>query len=138
MSRIRSSNTSPEQRTGAALHALGLRYRKSARDLPGKPDFCNRRHRWVLFVHGCFWHCHKGCALASSPKTNVEYWTPKLQRNVERDRRAVKQLRSSGYAVFILWECETRKPFKLSERVRKIKAKLTGQIKAPRHAEDGS
>jgi DNA mismatch endonuclease, patch repair protein len=120
MARIGSTNTTPEYRTGSALHAMGLRFRKNVKQLPGRPDFANQTRRWAIFVHGCFWHCHQGCSLASSPKTNRGYWVPKLQRNVERDAAAARGLRAAGYQVFIVWECETRDSAMLEQRLRNI------------------
>lgn len=108
MSRIRSQNTRPEIVTGAAVHGLGIRFRRHAVELPGNPDFVNRRKRWVIFVHGCFWHSHKGCRLASVPKSNKNYWMPKLQRNHARDLQNIKSLRKLGFRVLVLWECQTR------------------------------
>lgn len=84
MSRIRSKNTAPETRVRSAAHRLGLRFRNHAADLPGKPDLVNRHRRWAIFVHGCFWHGHPGCALASKPRSNSAYWEPKLRGNSAR------------------------------------------------------
>src|SRR5216683_2599439 len=110
MSRIRARNTDPEMRVRSALHRLGLRFRKHAKDLPGNPDLANRRKHWAIFVHGCFWHSHEGCRLASRPKSNNAYWEPKLEGNRERDRRRHQELETLGYRVFVVWECETRNP----------------------------
>jgi DNA mismatch endonuclease (patch repair protein) len=110
MARIRSKNTVPEIRVRSAVHAFGLRFRKHVDSLPGKPDIANRRNKWAIFVHGCFWHSHKGCRFASKPRSNSAYWIPKLQRNVDRDRANVRQLRRLGYRVLIVWECSTKVP----------------------------
>ena len=108
MSRIRSQNTRPEILTRAAVHALGLRFRNHVEDLPGKPDLANKKRKWAIFVHGCFWHSHKGCKLASSPKSNTGYWAPKLSRNQERDIEKISALRSKGFRVLVVWECDVR------------------------------
>lgn len=108
MSRIRSKNTSPEMRVRSLVHASGIRFRKHDHNLPGKPDLANRRKRWAIFVHGCFWHSHDGCSLASRPKSNAAYWAPKLKGNVERDSQKIFELERLGYRVFVIWECETR------------------------------
>lgn len=108
MSRIRSRDTKPEVITRAAVQALGLRFRKHDADLPGKPDLVNRSKKWVIFVHGCFWHSHSGCKLASSPKSNLSYWDKKLQGNRERDSQKIAALSDRGYRVLIVWECDTR------------------------------
>jgi DNA mismatch endonuclease, patch repair protein len=117
MARIRSSDTRPEIMTRAAVHALGLRFRNHVVDLPGKPDLANKRRRWAIFVHGCFWHSHRGCRLASSPKSNTGYWTEKLYRNRLRDAQKIAALRSLGFRVLIVWECDVRSGVRLAEAV---------------------
>lgn len=117
MARIRSKNTLPEVRTRAAVHALGLRYRVHVEDLPGKPDLANKTCRWAIFVHGCFWHSHDGCQLASKPRSNTGYWSEKLARNRERDILHLQALSDLGYEVLTIWECETRDEGRLREAV---------------------
>jgi DNA mismatch endonuclease (patch repair protein) len=118
MARIGSKDTVPEVRVRSGLHKLGLRFRNHVQNLPGKPDIANRRNRWAIFVHGCFWHSHTGCRLASKPHTNSEYWAPKLQRNIDRDRANLLELRRHGYRVLTVWECDTRVPSRLKARLR--------------------
>jgi DNA mismatch endonuclease (patch repair protein) len=125
MARIRSTGTAPEVRVSRALHALGVRFRKHVRALPGKPDLANRRNAWAIFVHGCFWHSHKGCSLASEPRSNWGYWRRKLRRNIERDRINAKDLRRAGFRVFVIWECETRAPARLGIIIQQLAKKLT-------------
>ncbi len=108
MARIRSENTRPEILTGSAVHALGMRFRKHASSLPGKPDLANTKRKWAIFVHGCFWHAHEGCKLASDPKSNRAYWTDKLRGNRERDNRKIAALRALGFTVLVVWECDVR------------------------------
>ena len=120
MSRIRSSNTQPELVVRRLLHAMGFRFRLHRRDLPGQPDLVLPRHKLVIFVHGCFWHQHPGCGLASSPKSRQNYWGPKLAATVERDRRNAGHLREIGWRVETIWECDTRKAEKLAARVAEI------------------
>lgn len=91
------------------LHRLGFRFRLHDPNLPGKPDIVLRKYKCVVFVHGCFWHAHQGCKYYRDPKTNLEYWIPKIQRNVERDKQAVRELASMGWHVEIVWECELKK-----------------------------
>src|SRR5687767_4934683 len=87
MARIRSTNTSPELALRRALHQLGLRFRLHTAGLPGKPDLAFPRHKAVVLVHGCFWHRHHGCKIATTPKSNTAYWQEKFDRNVARDAR---------------------------------------------------
>ncbi len=108
MARVRSKNTKPELRVRALLHRLGFRFRLHRRDLPGTPDLVLPKHRAAIFVHGCFWHAHPGCARATMPSTRVEFWTTKLARNVERDAKKLRELQAAGWRVLVLWECETR------------------------------
>lgn len=106
MARIRSINTIPELRVRRVLHALGYRYRLHVRDLPGKPDIVFRRQRKVIFVHGCFWHQHSGCADGRLPRSRNDYWIPKLEKTIARDKMHIAQLRELGWGVLIIWECE--------------------------------
>jgi DNA mismatch endonuclease (patch repair protein) len=108
MAGIRQKSTRPELLVGKVLRALGLRYRLTNRDLPGSPDFANRRARWALFVHGCFWHRH-GCSATTTPTRNREFWEAKFARNVARDARSLEELRAGGYRAVVVWECETRR-----------------------------
>jgi DNA mismatch endonuclease, patch repair protein len=117
MGRVRSKDTKPEVRTRSAAHALGHRFRIHVADLPGKPDLANKARRWAIFVHGCFWHSHENCGLASKPRSNTGYWSEKLARNQERDASHAQALRDLGYQVLIIWECETRNDTKLREVV---------------------
>jgi DNA mismatch endonuclease (patch repair protein) len=106
MSRIRSSNTAPELALRRALHALGFRFRIHRKDLPGKPDIVLPRYRTVVFVHGCFWHRHVGCKVATTPKSNTAFWVEKFDKNVARDSRSKILLEAQGWKVIIVWECE--------------------------------
>ena len=106
MRRVRQRNTRAELIVAAMLRGLGLRYRKNVRKLPGTPDFANRRHRWAIFVHGCYWHHHKGCKRATVPTRNRDFWVAKFDANRTRDAKAVHALRNSGFKVVIVWECE--------------------------------
>jgi DNA mismatch endonuclease (patch repair protein) len=120
MARIRSRDTRPEVLTRAAVHALGFRFRKHVDTLPGKPDLANKAHAWAIFVHGCFWHSHAGCKLASDPKSNREYWVEKLQRNRTRDTAKIAALRAIGFRALVIWECEVRDGAKLEKVLRKF------------------
>ena len=107
MSHIRKTDTKPELRVRRFLHAHRFRFRVYDRRLPGCPDIVLRKHRAVVFVHGCFWHQHENCKLAKVPKSNRSYWKPKLRRNRERDRKNLAILRKDGWRVFVVWECQS-------------------------------
>lgn len=106
MARVRQQDTAPELAIRRMLHAHGLRYTLHARGLPGRPDIVLPKRHSVVFVHGCFWHGHD-CAHGSvAAKSNTEFWTAKIAANRERDRRQANALRSAGWHVEIVWECE--------------------------------
>jgi DNA mismatch endonuclease, patch repair protein len=108
MSRIGSRNTAPEMLVRRGLHRLGFRFRLHRKDLPGRPDVVLPRHRAAIFVHGCFWHGHKGCPYFRLPKTNTDFWKGKIARNAERDAEAVARLVAQGWRVLTVWECAVR------------------------------
>jgi len=120
MSRIRGSDTRPEVAVRSMLHRLGLRFRLHRKDLPGKPDIVLPGRQTVIFVHGCFWHRHSGCRYAYKPKSREVFWREKFSQNVERDRRNQHALRSAGWRVVIVWECELREPEKLRLRLARL------------------
>ncbi|MGT2502686.1 very short patch repair endonuclease [Bradyrhizobium guangxiense] len=117
MARIRSKDTKPERVVRTLLATSGVRYRMNVRDLPGKPDFANKSRRFAIFVHGCFWHSHANCKLASDPKSNRNYWQPKLDRTKARDAEHVRNLERRGYRVLTVWECDTRRPGAAAQRI---------------------
>ena len=108
MQRVRSKDTSPEMRVRRMVHRLGFRCRLHKKDLPGKPDLVFSRVKKVIFVNGCFWHSHPGCKAAKTPKSNSDYWKPKLARNKKRDQDNYQKLRDAGWSVLVIWECQTK------------------------------
>ena len=110
MRNIRSKHTSPEMSVRRLVHGMGFRYRLHVPTLPGKPDLVFPGLRKIIEVRGCFWHQHKGCIDSRLPKSRVEYWTPKLAGNQERDKENLKRLRQTGWRVLTLWECEVEEP----------------------------
>ena len=108
MSRIRGANTKPEMLVRSLVHQMGFRFRLHRRDLPGKPDLVLPRHRKVIFVHGCFWHCHNCRFGRVTPKANADFWREKRSGNAARDRRNLSRLRRDGWKVLVIWECWTR------------------------------
>jgi DNA mismatch endonuclease, patch repair protein len=117
MSRIRGRNTVPERAVRSLLHRMGFRFRLHSRSLPGKPDVVLSKYRTVVFVHGCFWHRHKACRLAYTPKSRTPFWLGKFSSNVARDRAVTKKLRSQGWHVVVVWECELSDMDRLATRL---------------------
>lgn len=120
MARIRSQDTQPEVTVRRLLFSLGYRYRLHRRDLPGSPDICFPSRKKVVFVHGCFWHRHDGCARTSTPKTRTSYWEDKFRKNVVRDRRNLLDLAALGWDAMVVWECETRDLERLAARLARF------------------
>jgi len=108
MSRIKGANTKPEMLVRSMLHRAGFRFRIHDKSLPGKPDIVLKKYKSVIFVNGCFWHRHEGCAEATTPKTRREFWKAKFQRTVERDKEQKDSLEKLGWQVFCIWECELK------------------------------
>jgi DNA mismatch endonuclease (patch repair protein) len=120
MSRIRSGDTSPELIVRRLVHGMGYRYRLHVAALPGKPDLVFPRLNRVIEVRGCFWHQHPGCIDSHIPKTRIEYWRPKLQRNQLRDADNGRKLRKLGWRLFVVWECETTDTGRLAKRLERF------------------
>jgi len=113
MSQVRSQDTSPEIKVRSITHRLGYRFRLHRKDLPGKPDLVFPSCKKVIFVHGCFWHGH-GCSRGGRiPKTNTKYWIDKISKNVERDQKNKVALKSLGWEILIIWECDLKDPEKV-------------------------
>ena len=124
MQQIRSTDTSPELVVRKLTHHLGYRYRLHRKDLPGKPDLVFPARGKIVFVHGCFWHQHSSsrCKISRLPKSKTDYWTPKLQRNAERDRKNQRRLRRLGWRVLVLWECQIKDLERLARRIDRFLA----------------
>jgi DNA mismatch endonuclease (patch repair protein) len=105
MRSVRGKDTAPEKRVRSILHSLGLRFVLHRKDLPGRPDIVLPRHRLAIFVHGCFWHRHSGCAYATTPKNNAALWEKKFTENVQRDTVALEGLHKLGWRTIVVWEC---------------------------------
>ena len=118
MAAVRSTNTGPERIVRAHVHAMGVRFRLRNKDLPGSPDLANRKRRWAIFVHGCFWHGHDCARGARVPKANRDYWVGKVARNRARDVASRAALEAAGWRVETVWECELKDASALEARVR--------------------
>ena len=110
MSRVKGRDTKPEILVRSLVHRMGFRFRIHRGDLPGKPDMVLPRHGKIIFVHGCFWHGHKGCPRSKRPTTNMDFWNKKLDMNIKRDKVFQGKLRSRGWKVMVIWQCETQRP----------------------------
>lgn len=120
MAGIRHKDTKPEMLVRKHLHSLGFRYRLHRRVGKTRPDLVLPRWKTSIFVHGCYWHRHEGCKLASEPKSNIAFWKNKFSQNVERDRRNVEELRSLGWSVGIIWECSVRNGKFMEAKLREL------------------
>ena len=119
MAAIRAKNTEPELKVRSFLHKSGLRFRLHKKDLPGKPDIVLPRFHTIVFIHGCFWHMHRGCKNAVLPRSNRKFWKEKLLGNVTRDKKYKVMLKKAGWKVIVVWECQIGEGFlkKLVERM---------------------
>lgn len=119
MSRIRAKDTKPEIAVRKLLHRMGYRFRLHDKNLPGKPDVCLAKHCTVILIHGCFWHNHSRCQDGKIPKSNTDYWQPKIERNIQRDKKNKRALQRLGWKVITVWECELRDMERLEKRIKK-------------------
>ena len=117
MAAIRSKNSAPEVAVRKLLFSEGFRFRIHDKKLPGKPDIVLKKYRTVIFVHGCFWHQHENCKRANMPKSNLDYWAPKIMRNVVRDKEHSKTLKEKSWQAIVVWECETKDKERLKNKL---------------------
>jgi DNA mismatch endonuclease (patch repair protein) len=120
MAAVHSKDTGPEMAVRKIVHGLGYRYRLHDAKLPGRPDLVFPARCKVIFVHGCYWHRHNRCKYATSPKSNCEFWERKFDANVARDRRVRRELKKMKWSVFTVWQCELKKPERLTERLHEF------------------
>lgn len=125
MAAIKGKDTKPEMIVRKYLFSCGLRFRVQVRKLPGTPDIVLPKYKTVIFVNGCFWHGHGGCKYFRLPKSNVEFWKEKIERNIERDRESMQALLDLGWKVIRIWECELRNKANREETLNKIYNSIT-------------
>ncbi|MBI2418781.1 MAG: DNA mismatch endonuclease Vsr [Ignavibacteriales bacterium] len=120
MQKIKSRDTVPELHIRKMIFAEGYRYRLHVKNLPGKPDIVFPKRKKIIFVNGCFWHMHNlsSCKISHVPKSRIDFWMPKLLRNVERDKTNLARLNELGYKTFVIWECEINGKNKLLARIK--------------------
>mgnify|MGYP000997837949 CR=1 FL=1 len=109
MSQVKARDTKPELIVRRFLFSNKLRYRLYDKKLQGKPDIVLRKYKTIIFIHGCFWHGHENCKYSALPKTRTEFWSDKIESNKNRDNKNIDQLRSDGWNVLIVYECELKK-----------------------------
>jgi len=127
MKRVRRHKTHVEDVVAAALRAHHMSYRRNVRTLPGSPDFANKSKGWAIFVNGCFWHHHKHCVKGTIPTRNRDFWLEKFAANRRRDAKKIKALRSLGFHVAVIWECQGLDPSALTHRIALIEAHRSGR-----------
>lgn len=131
MQSVGTKHTGPEMQVRAILTRLGYRYRLHRKDLPGSPDIAFIGRRKAIFVHGCFWHGHE-CQKGRAPKSRLDYWGPKLAANRERDERNAERLRSLGWSVLTVWQCELADEAEVAERLANFLGKSPMEHKTNR------
>ena len=118
MSQIRSKNTSPEITVRSLVHRMGYRYGLHRSDLPGHPDIVLVKYKKIVFVHGCFWHMHRCRFGRVIPATRTNFWQNKRRGNVSRDKRNSQKLKTMGWKILIVWECQMKDAEKLTRRLQ--------------------
>lgn len=128
MAAVKGKDTKPEMIVRKYLFSRGLRFRVQVRKLPGNPDIVLPKYKTVIFVDGCFWHGHDGCKYFRLPKSNVEFWTEKIERNVARDAHNETELKALGWSVIRVWECEIKKVSRREEYLMSLYARIVNPI----------
>lgn len=119
MRAVHCKNTKPEILVRKLVYSMGYRYRLHSKELPGKPDLVFPGRRKVIFVHGCFWHGHK-CSKGNAPKSNQDYWLPKLKENRVRDAQTKKRLKALGWDSIVIWQCQLKRTDLVQQRIMKF------------------
>ena len=135
MAAIKGKDTKPEMAVRRFLHSHGFRYRLHVNKLPGKPDIVLPKYKTAIFVHGCFWHQHKGCQYAYIPKSNTEKWEKKFEQNKIRDRQVIAEYQQLQWNPIVVWECEVRNG---SFVTRLAEAGLVESVPIPNNENDAS
>jgi DNA mismatch endonuclease (patch repair protein) len=120
MAKVSSKETKPEKVVRKFIFSRGFRYRKNDKNLPGSPDVVLPKYKAVIFVNGCFWHCHPDCKYSKLPQSNTGYWEKKIEKNTERDRITYAELQKLGWFVIIVWECELKTKEKRRSRLESL------------------
>jgi DNA mismatch endonuclease (patch repair protein) len=121
---IKGKNTKPEMLVRKFLHANGFRYKLHDKSLPGKPDIVLPKYKTVIFINGCFWHGHTNCKYFVVPKTRTDWWLNKINGNIANDTKALKALKTEGWKIIIIWECNL-KPMNVEKTLNSLLKKLS-------------
>ena len=130
MAAIKGKDTKPEIIVRKYLFSRGLRFRVQVKKLPGTPDIVLPKYKAVVFVNGCFWHGHKDCRYYRLPKSNVEFWKEKIERNVARDTRSETELKALGWRVIRVWECEIKTVAQREEYLKRLYDRIVNPIQS--------
>lgn len=118
MQAIRSKDTTIELRMRKALWQRGVRYRKNYKKLVGKPDIAITKYKIAVFCDSDYWHGYDWESRNQRIKSNRDYWVPKIERNMKRDREVTATLQEEGWLVLRFWEWQIRK--QLDECVEEV------------------
>ena len=130
MAAIKGKDTKPEMIVRKYLFSRGLRFRVQVRKLPGNPDIVLPKYKTVIFVNGCFWHGHEDCRYFRLPKSNVEFWKEKIERNVARDVRNEAELKALGWRVVRVWECEIKTVAQREEYLKHLYDRIVNPVQS--------
>lgn len=128
MRSVRSANTKLEVRVRKALFKRGFRYRKNVKKLSGSPDIVLTKFKTVIFINGCFWHGHENCTKSILPKSNLLFWSTKIEKNKIRDILNIHDLERTGWTVITIWECEMDTTAKFEKVIDLLVSKLSARI----------
>jgi DNA mismatch endonuclease, patch repair protein len=138
MSKISSKDTTIELIVRKYLYKNGFRYRVNYKTIPGSPDIVFSKLRIVIFINGCFFHNHENCTLVKTPKSNEGFWKNKIKGNVDRDKKNIETLKTEGWIVFTVWECEIEPRKKKSPKRELTLNKLRKEILRIKRVNDTS
>ena len=120
MLRIRGKDTKPELYIRKKMFARGYRYRLHVANIPGHPDIWLKKYNTAVYVNGCFWHRHKNCSHAYTPKSRIDFWNKKFSDNIKRDMKVQSLLSNKGIKCLVIWECTTKRMIRDKETEEKI------------------
>ncbi|WP_290138870.1 very short patch repair endonuclease [uncultured Dubosiella sp.] len=128
MKKVRSNDTKPEVFLRKSLFRLGYRYGLHPKKIQGKPDIWLKKYKTAIFVNGCFWHRHEGCKMNRLPKSNIEFWQDKFQKNIDRDKKVKSALLKRQVKCLVVWECTVKKMMKDEEYKKECLIKIENFI----------